>query len=271
MLRNGIHVPDYYRRDRRIEIIDPLKMPPLPDVGRMPPLRCAPAFVDGGVGGAADNAETAAIATAGSANFFFVATAYFGSPSSVTDDTGNGNTYNALSTTASAGGDPVIKGWWSVGTFTNGMKVKANGAGTFAGIVAVGFSGVAATSTIVQEAAGGGGVGISTVQPGALTPTAGNILITAMGINADDGVPTINSSFISLTAGTNYVAFGGSFYGTCVSWHLSPSGSTNPTWTNLTTRKMAAIMAEVAAAAAGATGFGQPLGGRRNNPVAMFG
>lgn len=270
-LSSGIHVPDYYRRDRRIEIIDPLKMPPLPDVGRMPaviPQRCGIAFVGGVSAGGQNAVTTAGLAGASAANFVFIFTAYFSAPT-VTDS--NTNTYTALGTTASAGGDPVVKGWYSQGgSYTDNMTFSTVGSGTFSGIVAMAFSGVKATPLDTESAGGNVNTG-TTVQPGTQTPSENNcILITGMGINANDGVPTIDGGFSVLSAGASYIAFGGSYYGTCVSYLIqTTAAAANPTWTNAATRKMATIMASFKAAAAGGGGFGRPLAGSRNNPIGL--
>lgn len=201
-----------------------------------------------------------------------VATSYYTgfSPGSnfITDNQGNGN-YTPL--TAVTAVDPKVNIYYMKNANTaNGMTWTMTGTGSYAAISAFVFTGADTSAPFVQQSAGATGAGGGTIQPGALTPSAGSVLFTVGGFNrANAAAPTIDGSFSSVTfgtSGTNFAA--GNNYGGVGSYLIGGSGSTNPTWTfDTAITNIAVTMAEFKVAAASGWGPLINTSGLRNGLI----
>lgn len=163
------------------------------------------------------------------------------------------NTWTPLTAQVNATTSKGVRIWYSGGSPTVGSGHTFT-AGTavgdpffFPSIVALAFSGAAASSFFDQESAGDEqNAGTATIQPGSLTPAADNeLLITGMNQQGGGTSSTINSSFsIAEQIGE------GDGDGLAVAYQIQTTATArNPTWTADGGSAIATVMAAWKAAA----------------------
>ncbi len=150
----------------------------------------------------------------------------FGSGAATVSDS-KSNTWTAL-TTREVGSAAVVRLYYCVSPNVGAAHTfTISGTSIFPEIAARAFSGVNVGSAFGAESAGGGGDGLTTLQPGSLTPSEDNALVVT-------GVASYNESPASINGG--YTAAIVPKGGNCLAGGLAyliqtSAGATNPTWT----------------------------------------
>lgn len=178
------------------------------------------------------------------------------------------NTWNALALQGIAGGSPQCKLYYATGAISVGSGhtfTTAGGVNEYACLSVAAFSGVVTSSPLdAQNGTTGSVSGLSSLQPGSITPTnAGELLVTTTVINS------ASITGISLTDGSNSITLSDWAYqnaGVAYSGGLgyeiqTTAAASNPTWSwSSATSGASAAIAAFIAAAGGTTNLTIPLG-----------
>lgn len=96
-------------------------------------------------------------------------------------------------------------------------------------ILMAGFSGVRSNSALAANTKTGNHLATTTIQPGSITPTMGDLLISGVGYFETAQSASVNSGF---TITDQLPSFSGVCYGGALAYLIAPNASpVNPTWT----------------------------------------
>lgn len=208
--------------------------------------------------GGVNGGTTSAVNTTGATQITLVTTRFTGG-GAVTISDSKSNTWTAR-TEYDASGDPGVRFYDCFNpTVGTGHTFTIAGTGVYASVGALAFSGMASGS--FDQVSGANATGVTTIQPGSITPAANDaVVISGMGWNPSSSqTPTINGSFSSPT----YIDPGfGTTYGTAISyWIQTTATASNPTWACATMTPTVAIQASYLSAGSAST-RGRPFGHR---------
>lgn len=120
--------------------------------------------------------------------------------------------------------------WSHVSSVGVAQTFSLTGGASVVSLAVAGFSGSTATP-LDNQSTGADNVGVTTVQPGSITPTLTTYLVVtgvySYGSNWTVTGPSINSSYVIPTGG--YQAANANI--SAIAYRLTNSGATNPTWT----------------------------------------
>lgn len=171
------------------------------------------------------------------------------------------NTWTLLSTYA-AGGDPTTELYYCIPTSVgSGHTFSYSGSNAFSSIAVAAFSGVKQTSPQDGSTTTNTGSGLTSIQPGSITPSVdGGLWVSALGINNCGSVPA--STFAGVTSRRDHLNSVGGYddnYGVGLTWEIQTTATaSNPTWSWASGSTPGAIGAVFFAAGGGGGGTGQP-------------
>lgn len=210
-----------------------------------------------------NNVTTGGVDTSG-ADLLIVAVASYdggGVIPTITVSDSKSNTWTPLTRTGA--GDVVLcRFYYCVGGTVGGSHTfTASSTGGFPTVLAAAFSGAHA-SPFDQETAGAHGSGITSIQPGSVTPGEDNeLLVSVVGLNAANTI-SINGGFTE----SDEVAYSsGNHFGASLAYLIQTSAAAaNPTWSWASSTAGATTIAtfKAAAAAGGFIAFPRPRGAR---------
>ena len=168
------------------------------------------------------NATTAGFDTTG-ANFIAICLSGVTGSTAPTDN--KSNTYTAR-TRYSSGGVGIVLYYVQAPTVGSGHTFTISSGGSVPSIFAIALSGSDVTPFDVEN--GGNGAGVTSHQPGSVTPSVDNELLISCLNYADTTTISINSSF---TLPVQEPLVGGQHYGGALAYKIQTSaGAENPTW-----------------------------------------
>lgn len=207
--------------------------------GAVNPALSAPALVASvGVQGVAGSCNTtASIDTTGATLLVAGVSSDSGNGTSKVVTDSKSNTWTRVGRYATGGSEQIEIYYSSPSSVGSSHTFTCNHA--YGTIFVQAFSGIT-TSSPLDTFNGASGSGITSLQPGSVTPAnSASLVVTALGIGGGQGTDAINSSY---TITNDYALIGGTAYGGGMAWNTI-TGATNPTWSNWTSSTASAISA----------------------------
>lgn len=253
--KGSLWVPEHdgirpYRRiPPGLPLVDPLRCPPLPDVGRMPPLQCAIAIVTSVLSESGDNnnVTSSSLNTTGASLIALVVSSSTGGDYTVSDS--KSNTWSPL-TAQNEGVQVGCRMYYAVNptvgashTFT---VTKNSGANLWPSVAVIALSG--AHTTAPFDAENGAVVSLSgSLATGSVSPSENNeIVISGMAFSTNTSA-TVDSPMTML-----HVAPSTANWGTGLAYEIQTAATArNTTFNAGGTSRIAAVTACFKAAAAG--------------------
>lgn len=183
--------------------------------------------------------STPAINTTG-ASLIVVMTAAYQGPNTFSDSAGN--TWTALTLYNHPSTEATAQIFYCIAPTTSASHTFTQSATTYGTLFAMAFSG---TGTFVSSSTGNSS-GSNTVQPGAITTTAGQLAVLVSTASSGSGGWTVDSG-LTITGNVNFV--GGTNDAGMSAYLISGGGSIQPTSTYVGGFKMVSYMAVFNAAA----------------------
>jgi len=141
-----------------------------------------------------------------------------------------GNTYT-LARTDSISTFDYLACYYKLGPIVSGsMKFTASFTGGYPGLVVMAFSG---TFTALDKQSGAGNSGVTSIQPGSVTPSiSGGLIVSALAMDYYSLAPTPTVTPLTLV---DYGGPSGTSVGVASAWELqAASAAINPTWSGFT-------------------------------------